>query len=171
MEKRIARKSEDYFIEFKTAIKGKVTDMTISDEVKRELMEFIYGYDTLTFEKSDFQKRKRTKNIVPFDDRCTALRANKQQCTRRKKDSIIFCGTHIKGQPHGTLDISSDVLVTNKKIEVWPEEINGIVYFIDNINNVYSQEDIMSNKNNPKVIYKYKKDDNDAYHINELDNL
>ena len=36
--------------------------------------------------KDDLQKRKRIKNIVPSNDRCIALRANLEQCTRRKKE-------------------------------------------------------------------------------------
>jgi hypothetical protein len=168
MEKRLNRKSEEYFIDFKTALKNEVTSRNISDDDKHGIMKFIYDYENLSFDKTDFQKRKRTKNIVPFDDRCTALRANKQQCTRRKKGDNVFCGTHIKGQPHGTLELSSEELVTTKKVEVWPEEIYGIIYYIDNAKNVYSPEDIMADRKNPKVIYKYNKDMNGCYHIEEI---
>ena len=31
-------------------------------------------------------------------------------------------------------------------MSVWPQEINGILYYIDNYNNVYKTEDIIANK-------------------------
>ena len=49
------------------------------------LLQFIFDYQPLQFEKVDFQKRKRVKNVVPFFDRCRALRANGEQCTTTKK--------------------------------------------------------------------------------------
>ena len=44
-----------------------------------ELVQFIYDYPQLSFLPQDFQKRKRVKNIVPFFERCCALRANGEQ--------------------------------------------------------------------------------------------
>ena len=38
------------------------------------------------------------------------------------------------------------------------KEILGIIYYIDNNNNVYQAEDIVSNKINPKIIAKYVKE-------------
>ena len=65
--------------------------------------------------KEDFQKRKRVKNVVPQFERCGAKRANGEQCTRRKKDDSCFCGTHVKGTPHGEVSTTDDGL---KGIEV-----------------------------------------------------
>jgi hypothetical protein len=42
-------------------------------------------------------------------------------------------------------------------VEVWAQDIQGIVYYIDKSNNVYQAEDIVSNKINPKIIAKYLK--------------
>ena len=48
--------------------------------------------------------KKRQKNIIKSGELCCGLRANGQRCTRRKKDgNEKFCGTHIKGTPHGTI--------------------------------------------------------------------
>ena len=44
-----------------------------------------------------------------------------------------------------------------KKIEVFIVEIKGIAYYIDNVENIYSPEDVMSNKENPRIIAKYEK--------------
>jgi hypothetical protein len=42
-------------------------------------------------------------------------------------------------------------------MEVFAEEIKGIVYYIDHFNNVYKTEDIMEAKENPKIVAKYVK--------------
>jgi hypothetical protein len=127
------------------------------DISKNQLLKYIYEYERLTLEKDDFVKRKRVKNVVPFFDRCCAKRANGEQCTRRKKEGDGYCGTHMKGTPHGIVDSQDEVKSTTQKIEVWAEDIQGIVYYIDKNSNVYQSEDIISNKSNPKIIAKYAK--------------
>jgi hypothetical protein len=158
MEKRLNKKLETYITTFKDSIREKATQIGLAknDEVNKLLM-FIYDYDRLSFEKEDFQKRKRVKNFVPIFDRCCAKRANSEQCTRRKKDGCEFCGTHVKGTPHGVVDAQNEVKVTTQKVEVWAQDIQGIIYYIDKLNNVYQAEDIMANKMNPKIIAKYTK--------------
>jgi hypothetical protein len=103
-------------------------------------------------------KRKRVKNAVNLNDRCCAKRASEEQCTRRKKEGYEYCGTHLKGTPHGICDkdASSDKQ-HGQKVEVWVQDIQGIVYYIDKNYNVYQAEDIIVNKQNPKVIAKYVK--------------
>jgi hypothetical protein len=39
-------------------------------------------------------------------------------------------------------------------VEVWIQEIKGIVYYVDANKNVYDPEDILANKINPRVIMK-----------------
>ena len=50
-------------------------------------------------------ERRRRKIVIESNERCCALRSNGSRCTRRKKDgNEKFCGTHIKGTPHGIWD-------------------------------------------------------------------
>ena len=158
MEKRLNKKVETYISDFKDKIKEKMYDMGMStNEEVNQLLQFIYDYERLAFSKEDFQKRKRVKNFVPIFDRCCAKRASNEQCTRRKKEGSEYCGTHMKGTPHGIIESSDDNKVTTQKVEVWVQDIQGIVYYIDKFNNVYQAEDIVSNKVNPKIIAKYLK--------------
>jgi hypothetical protein len=158
MEKRLNKKVDTYISLFKDSIKEKINDMGMSkNEEVHQLLQFIYDYDRLSFAKEDFQKRKRVKNFVPIFDRCCAKRASNEQCTRRKKEGSEYCGTHLKGTPHGIVDNQDEVKVNTQKIEVWAQDIQGIVYYIDKYNNVYQAEDIVSNKINPKIIAKYLK--------------
>ena len=159
MEKRLNKKLESYITSFKDCIREKATNMGINkNEQVNQLIQYIYDYDRLTFNKEDFQKRKRVKNFVPIFDRCCAKRANEEQCTRRKKDGCEYCGTHLKGTPHGIIDNQNEPKNNTQKIEVYAQDISGIIYYIDNNNNVYQAEDIVSNKINPKIIAKYVKE-------------
>jgi hypothetical protein len=155
MEKRLNKKMEEYILQFKDNIKNKLLEINFSEKDKmNELLGFVYDYNRLVFTKDDFVKRKRVKNTVPTTNRCNAKRANGEQCTRRRKKECEFCGTHSKGTPHGLVLDGEERLQTNEKIEVFAEDIKGIVYYIDKYNNVYNTEDIMRGVENPKIIAK-----------------
>ena len=170
MERKLNKKVEAYVSSFKENIKEKSVELGLNknNEVN-QLIQYIYDYDRLNFGKEDFMKRKRVKNVVPFFDRCCAKRANEEQCTRRKKEGSEFCGTHVKGSPHGIMENPMDntTKVNVQKVEVWAQDIQGIIYYIDNMENVYQAEDIVGNKMNPKIIAKYVKN-GDIYTIPEF---
>jgi hypothetical protein len=63
----------------------------------------------------------------------------------------------MKGTPHGIIDDQNEVKQTTQKIEVWAQDIQGIIYYIDKTGNVYQAEDIVNNKINPNIIAKYVK--------------
>lgn len=159
MERRLNKKLETYITTFKDNIREKATQLGLSSDGKStQLLQYIYDYDRLSFNKEDFQKRKRVKNFVPIYDRCCAKRAAGEQCTRRKKEGSEYCGTHMKGTPHGIVDNSDEPKINTQKVELWAQDIKGIVYYIDKYNNVYDTADIIKNKVNPKIIAKYLKD-------------
>lgn len=161
MEKRIGKKIDNHMDEFKGAIKNWVEDEEkIPHSVKSDFLKFIYDFDVLSLDKDDFMKRKRVKSVVPQYERCNAKRANGEQCTRKRKHDLCFCGTHEKGRPHGEID---DQQKTNnvKNIEVWVQDIKGIHYYIDDFGNIYKTDDIISNKTNPSIIAKYAKQGNE----------
>jgi hypothetical protein len=163
MEKRINEKVADYIDTLKSNIKKhieNIENMTFTQ--KSELLQFIYDFDTLKIEKEDFAKRKRSKSVVPFYNRCTAKKSSGEQCTRKKKCGSDFCGTHDKNRPHGEISECDEQEPILKKVEIWIQEINGISYYIDKNNNIYKTEDIMSNSDCPLIIAKYELE-NGAY--------
>jgi hypothetical protein len=170
MEKRINKKIETYVTTFKDHVRNKITELDFNEKTKiNELLEYVYEYNRFSLAKEDLSKRKRIKNSIPSLNRCNAKRANGEQCTRRRKDDCEFCGTHSKGTPNGLIqdnETSSNTAI-NHKMEVFAEEIKGIVYYIDTNFNVYNTEDILSEKINPRIIAKYVKDDN-KYSIPEF---
>lgn len=158
MEKRINSKHRIYLQTFKDKIKDLVSNTDCSNESQNQILQFVYDYQPLHFDKCDFKKRKRVKNIVPFFERCCALRANKEQCTRRRKNGERFCGTHIKGVPHGEINQTTEKPTHSKKV-VRAQDIKGIIYYIDDDGNVYEPHDVMNNVIDPKIIAKYLEKD------------
>jgi len=155
MEKRINTRFEQYIGQFKDAIKTKVVELGLGQEDKlKELVEFVYEYERLVLQKDDLSKRKRVKNSIPQENRCNAMRANSERCTRKRKDGHEFCGTHLKGTPNGSVGQLSASESVFKKIEVTVNEIDGIMYYIDSFDNIYKPEDIISGKENPTIIGK-----------------
>lgn len=166
MEKRINKKCELFVQEFKSDIKKYIDNNSFKETQYSEFLQYLYDYPSIKLNKEDFQKRKRIKNTVPQFDRCTAKRASGEQCTRRKKDSSEYCGTHVKGTPHGEVLIdSANIVNTPNKLEIQLQEIQGINYYIDKLNNVYKMEDIIKNKSNPLIISKYKIMHNGEYKL------
>ena len=156
MEKRITNKIDDYIKDFKKDIKDYIdTELNVSNEQKCNILKFVYDYDSINLDKTDFAKRKRVKSVVPLYLRCTAKRASGEQCTRKKRDDSCFCGTHDKNRPHGVIDKMQDDDIKMKKKEIFLQEINGILYYLDHDNNVYNTTDIINNKINPSVFAKY----------------
>ena len=89
--------------------------------------------------------------MKPIDacDRCVAKRANDEQCTRRKKKGHEYCGTHSKNSPNGEVEVVSTGI---RKKEVWAEELLGIVRYVDVEGNSYKVEDVLSGKENPRLL-------------------
>ena len=172
MERRLAKKFDTHIVSFKDQIKEWFEENNCEvdgDANTSDFLKFIYDFDGISLNKEDFLKRKRVKSVVPQYERCTAKRANGDQCTRRKKDTECFCGTHSKGTPHGMIDINNQEEKTElTKVEVWVQEIKGIHYYIDANENVYKVEDVIANKNNPAIIAQYKVTSEGVYTIPEF---
>ena len=169
MENRIAIKVSNYSQKFKNDIVKEIQGLQISFEEKQKIIQYVYDYSILSLDKEDFAKRKRVKNVVSFCDRCMAKRAEGEQCTRKRKGDSLFCGTHIKGTPHGVVeetDCNNNIL-SQKQIQVTAQEIKGIIYYLDDNGNVYKAEDILQNRNNPQIIAKYTKTIDGNYSIPE----
>jgi hypothetical protein len=168
MDRRLQRKLDVY-------IQGLKSDMRLWVESHgymevlgmKDLLNYMYEYDGFHLEKEDFQKRKRVKNVVPQFDRCSAKRASGEQCTRRRKEGSEYCGTHVKGTPHGEVE-GHPQQPQPTKVEVFLQEIHGINYYIDKENNVYKTEDIISNAKNPNIVAKYVKNNKGEYTIPEF---
>jgi hypothetical protein len=168
MEKRLNKKIETYVSEFKENIKKKITDLNFEEKTKiNDLVEYVYEYSRLTLEKDDFVKRKRIKNSIPNMNRCNARRANGEQCTRRRKEGCDFCGTHFKGAQYGLITNEQTIENSRQSLEVYTEDVNGIIYYFDKFSNVYNTEDILEGKQNPRIIAKYTKV-NDIYTISDF---
>ena len=163
MDKKLNKRVETYLSNFKNFIKDLVLKEDLEQDKAAALIESIYNYERLEFTKEDVSKRKRIKNAIPCLNRCHAKRANGEQCTRKQKDGHMFCGTHVKGTPHGIISTEDNEEPQLIKGEVFAEDINGIVYYVDQHHNVYKTEDILNNKQDPEIITKCVKLENGSY--------
>lgn len=155
MEKRLNTKIDQYISNFKDSIKNKIVELGINEHEKsNELASYIYEYVRFTIQKDDLSKRKRIKNSIPVENRCNALRADEDRCTRKRKDGHQFCGTHLKCTPNRVQTSDNDVKGVFKKIDVIVQDIDGILYYLDEFKNIYKPEDIMCGKQNPDIIGK-----------------
>ena len=159
MKKNIQKKTDLFFENFKNDIKDKL------EFTKEELVQFIFDYPTIKFENDDFKKRKRVKNTIPLCNRCNAIKSSNTQCTRRKKDGFKFCGTHIKGTPHGIVNNNNNNESKISIVETFAVDINGIINYIDNYCNVYDPQDIFENIKNPRIISKCIKNNDNTYSL------
>ena len=170
MDKAVNKKIENHLVEFKNSLKKWLNENNAhinssGINITSDFLQYMFDYAGVNFNKEDFQKRRRVKNLVPSHNRCIAKRANGEQCTRHKKGEENLCGTHVKGLPHGVLSSPPISVSPIKKKEIWVQGIKGIDYHIDNENNVYKHEDIISNKQNPAVIAKWTLTDEGQYKI------
>lgn len=170
MEKNIKTKVRESEILFKENLQvwfnSKSAKVVVEGEDRtNDFIQHLMDFPGLELVSQDFQKRKRIKNNVPDYNRCIAMKCNGERCSRKQKTSETqFCGTHVKGSPHGTI---SDAEKQTKKtqINLWLQEVNGIHLYIDEYNNVYKTTDIRNSVNPPKITSKYGIRDDGTYYI------
>lgn len=161
MENKINKKIERHMEDYKKHI---LENISKSNDEYDKISCILNNYKQLHISKEDLNKKTRIRNNVNLEDRCQALRANNSQCTRRKQKNSCFCGTHIKGTPYGKiLENDNGKIAFKEEINIYTKEIQGITYYIDDKNNIYSSEEILNNSNNPTVIGRYlvKTDDDE----------
>ena len=102
---------------------------------------------------SKYKKRSRSRSLVKSKNRCSAKRADGAQCSRQRKDGALYCGTHIKGCPHGRYEIKA----VKEELKLTIKEYKGIAYYINlERGEVYSSEDIKNKCTVPRVVGEYK---------------
>ena len=142
------------------------------ESIIKLFIEYIKTY-TITNVEVVEKPSADTKDLYTVNtDICIAKISQGAQCSRKHKKGNVYCGTHIKRQPAGVVDdnVKSTNVKLTKKIDIWVQLIKGINYYIDENNNVYDPEHILSLKQNPDVIYKWKLNDKSEDEIIELDN-
>lgn len=161
MEK-INRKLQSQFLNIKQNLISKINHTND----KTELIQYISNLTFILLTAEDFKKRKRVKNSIPEEDRCAALKADFTQCTRHKREGDIYCGTHIKGRPHGEKKINISSIT--QRLTITATEIDGIVYYTDEQNNIYDPINVLNNTSQINIIGKIIK--NSGKNIIQLNN-
>ena len=90
---------------------------------------------------------KRTRTIIPDNNRCLGRKLDGMRCTRRRIQEKEFCRSHTKSLPNGRID-DERIAESKKKqgiarkynndyLRVYKKKINNETYFLDNKNYVY----------------------------------
>jgi len=134
--------------EFKTKLLSELSSIeSLDSSAKQSIVEFIDQYKPAIPEK----KRKLTStNLLP-ELRCLAKTENGNQCTSKKASKKDFCTLHKNSTPFGIIQ-GEDSRVTN--LILTDEKLEGIDYFIDENDFVYSTEHILSGNKNPNRVGK-----------------
>jgi len=98
-------------------------------------------------------KKKKKKNKLEPSLLCMARKQDGNQCTRRRKGVVEYCGKHIKNRRFGRIDEHSNnidkLAEDDNYIMTWVEIFGGEEFLVDSNNVVYSR-DITS----PKIVGK-----------------
>jgi hypothetical protein len=178
---------ETHLVQFKQDIQHKLnvlelirTDSSEEERTKmREFMEFVFEYPKLVLTKPESVIIPLTTTVGPVINVtmvetsplsppfCIAKRSDGVQCTRKKKKNCEYCGTHAKIEQLQS-ERNQSAPLTIQKMEVNAVVIHGIIYYIDVNLNVYNTEDILDNKENPRIIAKAVKYGDNSYSIPDL---
>jgi hypothetical protein len=162
MEKKINKIFEDYIVQFKDDLKKKIIELDFATNEKvNALLEYLNEYEKIVIKKEDFVKQSVPQPTISALNQCNGLLQNNKQCSRRKLVDSNYCGTHCKHLPYGSLSVET---VVDTKVTVFEISIQGIIYYIDEFNNVYKTEDILNGVKTPAVVAKAVCMDN-VYHI------
>ena len=156
----VNKRLEEYLLTFKQDIKDMVITLDFDSKGKTKistLLEYVYEYPRLSFTSEELQKPKRTKLEMVGTDmehRCMAKLSSGERCTRKKKLVSSYCGTHKKTHTEENIE----KICPNERppdtctLEVFTEDFQGIVYYIDLAGNVYNTEDVLMKIKNPRII-------------------
>ena len=125
----------------------------INNEKKNLLLTIINDYklpETEVLNKY-LNKNNKTFSCKKKCNRCMARKQDGDQCTRKRKNNIDYCGKHLKNRKYGRIDditqITDGLINNDNLIITWVEEFNGKKYLIDDNNIVYSYD-----INSPEII-------------------
>lgn len=166
-ENKLNAAIQQHFTNFKNHFREEI----IRQSSQSTLIDFLDTYTFPDIVENDYMKKRRIKNPIPFHEKCVAKRANGEQCSRRKKKDSDYCGTHNKARPHGIVtqipshDNEDTSGIVKKEISIWLEDINGIMYWINDVGTIYHPDDIRQNIENPRVIAHYEKNIEDGEEV------
>lgn len=134
LELRIPTVSEinEQMVEFvKEYVKQKVADIlteVASDEnlPRDKLMMYVrkINFDDIS---STINSVKRPRKKVDSYDRCRAKTSKGDRCTRKRKDTLLFCGSHETSRSYGEIDSDDESESINTESPIPKERTKPII--------------------------------------------
>jgi hypothetical protein len=150
-KKKMDAKILEIVATFKTNIREQAKNLGLFDEEDgfnekmTLLLTYIEEYNPL---HEKHKRRKRSASTIDPNIQCMAILENNQQCPRKKATNKDFCTTHKRGAPFGIVQGNNGH--QNRVLVL--ENLEGIEYYIDENNRIYSMEAILNHKPDPPVI-------------------
>lgn len=85
-----------------------ITEISADENLPRDkLMLYIrrINFDDIS---STVSSVKRPRKKVESRNRCRALTSKRDRCTRKRKDGLLYCGSHESSRPNGDIADSDD---------------------------------------------------------------
>jgi hypothetical protein len=80
-----------------------VTEISSDENLPRDkLMMYVRKINFDDISSTIFSKKPRKK--IESEDRCRAKTSKGDRCTRKRKNPILFCGSHETSRPYGEID-------------------------------------------------------------------
>ncbi len=101
------------------------------------------------------------------DESSSSSSSDEEEDAEQEEDASPHSPGSVAGSESSNVSKASDVSAPNEEqVEVFAREMQGIMYYVDAQDNVYHMEDILSNKNPPRIIAQCAKESNsDRYWI------
>ena len=151
MSNKLQLSSPEILQNFHDGLVDKMKSVYIQSEVISEVMDYVTNHDLFLSENEDIKKSRRVKKEVSMNDQCNATRIDGKRCTRRKKQDVQYCGTHLNCSSHIEFN-SVDIVCPIKDKTVSAIDVQGIIYYIDADLNVYNTEDVIKEVLDPSII-------------------
>ena len=158
--------AQDDLDTFSNGLICKLNSLHIDKDKTLEIIKYISEQSIFNLQNDGLKKTHRTKKTITTDEQCKATRIDGNRCTRKKRNGLHYCGTHLNCTSYtefNTIEITRPTI--DKSVSAI--DIQGIIYYIDLDLNVYNTEDVMNEILDPSIIGKACKN-NEIYTIPSL---
>lgn len=120
-------------------------DISIKYSISKDELYIDYLNSDILKNPSYLKKTRKKKNLTTNTQcLCMARKQDGNQCTRRRKDNLEFCGKHINNRKYGRIDDHSNIVdklaEDDNYIMTWVEEFNGKEYLVDSNDIIYTKD-------------------------------
>ena len=158
--------TQDDLDTFSNGLICKLNSLHIDADKTLEIIKYISEQNIFNLQNDGIKKTQRTRKTISANEQCNATRIDGNRCTRKKRNELHYCGTHLNCTSYTEFNTIETVQpIIDKSVSAI--DIQGIIYYIDLDLNVYNTEDVINGILDPSIIGKACKS-NGVYTIPSL---